>query len=118
MNSRTFSIEDALKGFNIGDIIRDFDKNYNVLPNSVVSDVEEKDDRFIIKIELPGTKKEDVKISITDSILEVKGKTGIYNNDFLFTVQVNNYKSINAQMNDGILTIEVNKVDKEVITIE
>ncbi|MBI2851586.1 MAG: Hsp20/alpha crystallin family protein [Chloroflexi bacterium] len=37
-------------------------------------DVFEKDDKFIVKAELPGIKEEDIDISVTDSELNIKGE--------------------------------------------
>jgi HSP20 family protein len=37
-------------------------------------DVFEKDDKFIVKAELPGLKKEDIDVSVTDSTLQIKGE--------------------------------------------
>ena len=37
-------------------------------------DVEERDDAFVVRLELPGLKKDEVKISITDNVLTVSGE--------------------------------------------
>jgi len=91
--------------------------------------LEETDDEFIVKVELPGLKKEDVKIHLTDDSLtisgerkmekEEKGKTyhrvemayGRFQRTITFPSEVEPDKA-RATYKDGILTITVPKSEK------
>ncbi len=91
--------------------------------------VEETENEFIVKAELPGLKKEDIKLSITEDGLtisgerkfekEEKGKTyhriemnyGRFERSVRFPVEVTPDKA-KASYKDGILTITVPKSEK------
>ncbi len=93
------------------------------------TDIEEKDDSFVVSIEMPGIKKENVKVSLNDGTLRVSYKqdeTNNVSNDHHFIKKerfisegersyylgdVDN-NSVNASLENGILNIVVPKAAK------
>jgi len=92
-------------------------------------DVEETDSDYIVKAELPGLKKDDIKIAVTEDTLtisgerkmekEEKGKTyhriemnyGKFERTIRFPSEVNPEKA-KASYKDGILTVTIPKSEK------
>jgi HSP20 family protein len=92
-------------------------------------DVVENKDSFVVKAELPGMKKEDVKVTLQNNVLIIsgekkqevqeKGKTyfktertyGTFYRTIDLPVQVK-MEEIKADFKDGILTIELPKVEE------
>ena len=96
------------------------------------TDIRETDDNFIIDIEVPGLRKEDVDISLNDNVLTVSAKideqneekrdgrylrrerrSGLYRRSFV----VDNVKcdEIEAKMDNGVLTLTLPKMEQTVI---
>ena len=91
-----------------------------------VVDLFEKDDHFVIKAELPGVKKDDIKIDLKDRILTLSGERsydneakeenyyrkeriyGKFQREFTLPADVDAEK-IQAEYKDGVLSIEVPK---------
>jgi len=89
------------------------------------TNIEEKEDGYLIEVMLPGFKKEDIKIDIQDGILTIKGKVedSLENRKFTrkefsqksfvrsFTIpdEIDEEKII-AKCEDGILKIELSKL--------
>jgi len=86
----------------------------------------EKEDRFIVKVELPGMKKEDIDISVTGNTLTIKGERKAetevkeeeyyccersYGNFFRsLTIPVSvDIEKIEAKYKDGVLEIDLPK---------
>ena len=94
------------------------------------SDVMEKDDMFVIKVELPGLDKEDISLDFKNGVLTLKGERKIENEakeenfyrrelsygkfirSFSLPVQVEPDK-IKAEFKNGLLTIEVPKPEEQ-----
>ncbi|MCO4781454.1 MAG: Hsp20/alpha crystallin family protein [Candidatus Cloacimonetes bacterium] len=57
------------------------DKNFEVGDWMPVVDINETDEDFLVKAELPGVAKEDVKISIDNNILLIKGEKKVESED-------------------------------------
>lgn len=92
-------------------------------------DIDEKTDEYIIKAELPGVKKEDVKVSIENGVLTIKGEKktekeeknkkshlvecsyGSFIRSFTLPSGIQSDK-IDAQYKDGILTLLVPKSEE------
>ena len=92
-------------------------------------DLSENKDSFVLKAELPGMKKEDVKVTLQNNILtisgekkqeqEEKGKTfhriersyGSFNRTVALPVAVKT-DAIKADFKDGVLTVELPKVEE------
>lgn len=102
---------------------------YNIAKPNVhwepLVDVYELTDKFVILVELPGVKKEDIDITLKDGILRISGvkKEFSYENRVKIYRMEMNYgyfekiidvgdveeKDISAELKDGILTIYINK---------
>ena len=95
-----------------------------------VVDLFEKDDHFVIKAELPGVKKDDIKIDLKDRVLTLSGERsydkevkeenyyrkeriyGKFQRAFTLPADVDADK-IQAEYKDGVLSIEVPKPDEQ-----
>jgi HSP20 family protein len=93
-------------------------------------DIAETDGEFIIKVEIPEVKKDEVKVTVENGVLmihgerkqekEEKGKTyhrierhyGVFNRSFTLPGNVTSDK-IKANFKDGVLAIEVKKVPEQ-----
>lgn len=92
-------------------------------------DIYEKDDKYFIEMDVPGYKKEDIKIEINKGNIVIraeKQETEEENKKYLhrerkvygkiersFHLEDIDEDSINATFNDGILKIEISKMDEE-----
>jgi HSP20 family protein len=114
-------------GFFRGDITAD-DSFYTNSWSPAV-DIVEKNDRFMLKAELPGLTKDDVKITLENNILSIRGEKknesetkdgdyhriersfGMFERSFTLpgTVKVND---IDAQYRDGVLTVTIPKAEE------
>lgn len=92
-------------------------------------DIAETDNAYLIKAEIPGVNKEDVKITIDDGVLTVSGERkeekeennkklhrverfyGTFSRSFTLPDNVDETK-IDAQFKDGVLTLTVPKTEK------
>ncbi len=92
-------------------------------------DIAEHDDAIVVKIELPGVAKDDVKIVLQDNILTVRGEKkqekeskganyhrversyGVFQRSFTLPSTVNGAK-VDAAFKDGVLTITVPKSEE------
>ena len=95
------------------------------------TDIRETDNSFILDIDLPGYKKEDIKIDVTDGYLTINAKTSSENNEeekgkfvrrerFMGEVSRSFYvgdevesDNIKAAFKNGTLCLEIPKVDPE-----
>jgi HSP20 family molecular chaperone IbpA len=83
------------------------------IPHTKISD----EDKYTIKIELPGCKKEDISIDIENSTLTIESRTYDSNHeiDEIFkkvlrpTSNELDYNNIGTTYQDGVLTIIINK---------
>ena len=93
---------------------------------SPATDVVEHDNKFVVKVELPGLSREDVKVAIQDNMLTVSGEKkvekesnyhrversyGTFQRCFTLGQPVRGDK-IDASFKDGILTITVPKAEE------
>jgi HSP20 family protein len=92
-------------------------------------DIAEQDDEYIVKVELPGVNKDDVKITLESNILTIRGEKkeekdmkrdnfhrmermyGSFQRSFTLPTTVKNDK-IDAVYKDGILTITLPKAEE------
>lgn len=99
--------------------------------NLMKTDIRETDNSFVLDIDLPGYKKEDIKIDVTDGYLTINAKTSTENNEeekgkfvrrerFMGEVSRSFYvgedvevENIKASFKNGTLCLEVPKVDPE-----
>ena len=99
--------------------------------NLMKTDIRETDNSFILDIDLPGYKKEDIKIDVTDGYLTINAKTSTENNEeekgkfvrrerFMGEVSRSFYvgddvetENIKAAFKNGTLCLEIPKVDSE-----
>jgi HSP20 family protein len=92
-------------------------------------DVAEEDDAYVVKVELPGVNKDDVKITLESNILTIRGEKkaesevkqknyhrtersyGSFQRSFTLPTTVKNDK-IDATYRDGILTVALPKAEE------
>lgn len=99
------------------------------------SDLRERDDQYILTLNLPGAKKDNIKVkfSETDKTLHIsyeyvsqnesddskyiwrERKAGSYSRNFQFPSDID-ADSIEAEFIDGVLTITLNKIEKLIST--
>lgn len=61
-------------------LLGDFGMN-NLPMNSMRTDIVEKEDGYELEVDLPGFKKEDIKIELVDNVLEISAETSSENED-------------------------------------
>ena len=112
-----------------GDVRTDpFGRSY-ITPWSPRADVIENDDAYVIKAELPGVNKNDVKITLRDNVLTIKGEKkeekeekeknfhriersyGSFERSFALPAGVKNDK-VDAAYKDGVLSITLPKAEE------
>lgn len=94
-----------------------------------VVDISESKNQFTIKAELPGIKKEDIKLSVHEGVLAISGERrsetteedekhhrierfyGSFSRSFTLPENVDE-ENIDAEYQDGILTVRLAKVEK------
>ena len=93
--------------------------------NMMKTDVIEKSDSYLLKVNIPGVKKEDVKVSLNDGYLTINAKykkeieenekyifqerrIGEYTRSFYVDKNVTS-EDISASINDGVLTLTIKK---------
>lgn len=93
------------------------------------ADIYETENDFVLKVEIPGMKKEDVEVVVKDNVLSVKGEkkvekevkredyhrvesmTGTFNRRFSLPRNVNS-KEIAATMKNGVLELRIPKAEE------
>ncbi|XAR67775.1 hypothetical protein NMG60_11002670 [Bertholletia excelsa] len=101
----------------------------NIAPSGLIGRLREKDDCYKLRYEVPGLAKEDVKITVDDGVLTIKGEHeeeeeegsddehwsaasyGYYNTSLMLPEDAKP-DEIRAEMKDGILTIVIPKAEK------
>lgn len=98
------------------------EKNHSMMRTDII----EKEDSYLLKVNIPGVKKEDVKISLNDEYLTVnvsykeekeekekylyqERRVGEYSRSYNVGKYVKE-EDISASINDGVLTITIKKV--------
>ena len=97
---------------------------------SPAADISETDKEFLVKAELPGVKREDVKVSLEDGVLCIEGERkyekedkgekthrverfyGTFSRSFSLPENID-AKSIHAETKDGVLNVHVPKLKIE-----
>lgn len=119
---------------------RDFDDLFDILPvrkdNRMKCDIYEKDNKYFIEMEVPGFNKEDIDISLKEGYLTVKAEKKMSNEekdeDKKYLRKERNYiktersfnlgnideENIDASFENGVLKIEIPKVEENKRTIE
>lgn len=108
-----------------------WDAGYSALGNSWIPavDVEETDNEYLLKAEMPGLKKEDVKISLADNVLTITGEKkseerkddkryhrversyGSFQRSFALAAPIQGDR-VSASFKDGILIVTVPKSEE------
>ena len=85
---------------------------FNQIDNSRVSNVDilEQDDKYLLEVEVPGNKNEDIKINEENGLLSIKSKYFTRNFDISKNIDV---EKIEAKLNDGLLSISLGKKAQE-----
>jgi HSP20 family protein len=107
----------------------DYDDEYENAIWSPLTDIEENDENYLLKLDLPGVKKDDVKISYSDGQLSISGERkqekvtknaklhrverayGKYYRSFNLPNKIKEDK-INAEFKDGQLTVTIPKAEE------
>jgi len=108
----------------------DSDRDGNIMASwSPRADVTENSDSYLIKVELPGVSKNDVKITLRENILTIKGEKkaekeekehnyhriersyGSFERSFSMPGNVKGEK-IDASYKDGVLTVTLPKIEE------
>jgi HSP20 family molecular chaperone IbpA len=72
------------------------------------------DDLYKLSLEMPGVKKQDLKITVTDNKLTIKGKSKWDNfTETLSLSKTLDAKTCKASLEDGILTLSVKQKEEE-----
>ncbi len=108
---------------------KDFDEEYDNAVWMPLTDISEDNDNFYLKADLPGIKKEDVKLSYIDGTISISGERsqeketkdkkihriersyGKYFRSFNIPTEIKEDK-IKAEFKDGQLTITIPKADE------
>jgi HSP20 family protein len=114
----------------LGRIFEGFEDGAPLLDGEFIplADVEETDDAFIVEVELPGVKKDDVDISVAGRRLEISGErkekervgilrrqtrsVGRFRYEIVLPSAVDE-SGITATLDDGVLTVRVPKASSE-----
>lgn len=119
---------------------RDFDDLFDILPvrkdNRMKCDIYEKDNKYFIEMEVPGFNKEDIDISLKEGYLTVKAEKKMSNEEkdenkkylrkernYIKTERSFNLgnideENIDASFENGVLKIEIPKVEENKRIIE
>ena len=123
-------MDDLLKGFSpmfgrMPTLARPADGGYEFMP---LADVIEREKEYLIKVDLPDVRKEDVKVLFDDGVLTIKGERkvekeekgeklhrterffGMFERSFVLPDDVDP-KLIRAESKDGVLMVHIPKVD-------
>jgi HSP20 family protein len=108
---------------------RDRDEDYESAIWSPMTDITEDSDKYELSFDIPGMKKEDIKMNFSDNTLKISGErqateekkdstchrvervSGKFFRSFNFPTQVDSDK-ISASYKDGVLTVTVPKTEE------
>ncbi len=114
------------------DFVRPFRSEFEFLPKV---DAYETEDKVVLELELPGVKKNELKITVEDGVLRITGEKkterdekgrnyriversfGKFERSFIIPDYVDT-KGITAKYSDGVLTLEMPKKKEEKPTVE
>ena len=91
------------------------------VPSSLAADIHEDQDRYYARFEMPGIKKDDVKIELSNNLLTVsaekKEKRGDEESSYSLTRSISvpetvKADAIGARLEDGILTVTLPKTEE------
>ena len=95
-------------------------------------DIQEKQDKFVISVEVPGVDEKDIEISLEDDTLTIRGEKkhsheqknekyhrvertyGAFQRVLILPENANK-SAIKARFNKGVLTLDIAKLEKEVV---
>lgn len=124
---RTFSDLENL-GCKANQIYGEFPKNFTYTSTFLPKiDISENEKNIVIRAEVPGIVKEDMNVKLEDKVLTLKGEKkstnekdisiirnersfGSFNRTFTFEEEINP-DAVNAELKNGILTIELEKTE-------
>lgn len=126
---------DLISSKYIDTILDDFSVSF--ANSNIKCDVYEENNKYVIEVELPGFKKENLIIEITDEILTISAfnevdELNLENRNYLhqernfgmfersFCLKNLNTENVEAKYNDGILSIEIikNNQDEKINRVE
>lgn len=101
----------------------------NLYPSQLLGKVKEQDDWYKLRFPVPGLAKDDIKVTVDDGILKIKGEHreekegsdddehwasfyGYYNTTSVLLPDDANVDEIKAEVKDGVLTIIIPKTER------
>lgn len=96
----------------VKDLVRDFDLSTDWLYRAEL-ELRDQKDHYILELDVPGIKKEDLTVEVKDSLLIVKGKRGerVLTKSFTLPKSIDSDK-IEAELKDGVLALKLHKTSK------
>ncbi len=106
-----------------------FESDVELMQWSPMADIEETDDAFILRMDLPGMNKKDIHVSLDNNILTIRGERkregvekeenyrlmeryyGKFNRTFTLPASVD-VNSVNAEFKDGVLVVTIKKKEE------
>lgn len=88
-----------------------FNRAFSTQEFTPASDVEETEENFLLSLDMPGIKKENIKIELHENILSVTGERknhGVFKKSFELPPSVDGTK-IEARHEDGVLALSLPK---------
>lgn len=124
MNRRGYGNRGLGRTFNdIFDLIENADRDFslsNITGNTLNVTTDEDENNYYVKAEMPGINKDDIDISMEDSMLSIsanykeEGENMLRQGEYSWACRVGDvdYDSIGADLKDGILTLTLPKSEK------
>ncbi len=127
--SELMNVYDRLNRLFDSDLFADFERERSLAHWSPQTDIYETNESYVIKMELPGFKKDELSVEFNDDTLTVKGERkqdnevkkenyhrieryyGTFQRSFTLPRGID-AKKIDANLKDGILTLEIPKAEE------
>jgi HSP20 family protein len=123
------SVRDSIERVFGDSLVNNYDKDSELTTWHPLTDIYETKDDYVFKVEVPGLKKEDVKVELNNNVLAITGEkkvsdeinkesfhrteisTGKFSRSFNLPKNIDS-KKIDAKMKEGILELKVGKLEE------